>query len=181
MLPSTLQERREFESQIASGALFEPSEDELQSARQPAEFNSNVVWKLEPEYYADGEVHSVHEAIDRAATQSEGNIFLVCDSGSRLNLSFNDKYAVCEYQNDESDEWLYAYTADNLREQVPESLHIVQACPCCGEGMGWYPSRFHMPRTRAFEIFKTVAFRGAPAEVQWLRYGEILWTSRGHG
>ena len=107
ILPSILQERREFESQLASGAVFEPSEHELKSARQPPEFSSNVICKLEPDYYADGDIHSVREAIDVATTQSEGNIFLVCDSGSRLNLSFNDKYAVCEYQNDESDEYLY--------------------------------------------------------------------------
>lgn len=176
------QERREFERRRVSGLLFVPAQEEWNSGKQPEEFSRpDTDWTLEPDYYADNKSNSVLDVISRAAAEPHGNVFLVSKSGARLNLSFTEKYGVCEYQNDDSGDFLCAYTRDNLREQVPPELHVVQACPCCGVGTLWYPSRFHMPRNRAFEIVIALAAKTVPADVDWLDPGDISYTARGHG
>lgn len=49
------------------------------------------------------------------------------------------RLGVCEYQNEKSGDYLYAYTPENLRCQAMHEEHIVQVCPCCGVGLLWYP------------------------------------------
>jgi hypothetical protein len=120
-------------------------------------------------------------AIAAAQSESEGNVFLVTENGGQLNLGFTEAYGVCEYQNEESGEYRYAYSESNLREQVPEDLHVVQACPCCGVGMLWYPSRYHMHRDKAFSILENaVANRDTPG-VEWLETDDFSYTERGRG
>ncbi len=180
--PELRQESREYRRRLTAGELFVPSDAELRSAKQPPEFgNPCTKWELEPEYYADQEPGSVPEIIERAFGDAEGNVFLVSSLGSRLNLSFTVRYGVCEYQNEDAGDYLYACTHENLRRQVEAAHHVVQACPCCGEGTLWYPSRFHMSRDAAFAIIKSLTANVVPSGVLWLEGGDISHTSRGEG
>jgi hypothetical protein len=170
---------REFAEQLASGALFLPSPDERAAAGRPAV----ATWRPEPDYY-EGRERPVPNLIADAAAEPAGYVFLVSDGGARLGLAFNEVYGVCDYQNPGSGESLYAYTSENLREQVPADRHLVQACPCDGVGLHWYPSRFHIPRPAAFAIFSALAqntTEDPPVPVEWLGYGDITFTGRGRG
>jgi hypothetical protein len=120
-------------------------------------------------------------AIAAASSAAEGNVFLVSAHGGQLNLGFTRRYGVCEYQNHESEEFRYAYSDANLREQVPEELHVVQACPCCGVGMLWYPSRYHMPREQAFSILEDAVAHHDTLGVRWLETDDFSRTQRGRG
>jgi hypothetical protein len=176
-------EGQEFDRQLASGALFTPSQSELETAKQPEEFGNNkTIWYLEPEYYEYKlSSSSIEDEIAHAASQTDGFVFLITDRESRLNLSFNQIYGVCEYWDEDSQDNLYAYTANNLREQVTKELHLVQACPYDGVGMLWLPSRFHMPRQQAFEIVSSLISNNIPSNVIWLDSGDISRTDPGHG
>ena len=179
---SRRKERREYERALATGVLFSPGDKERASAQIPEEFIApDTAWELDPEYYAEQDLNTVAECISKAAFESNGNVFLRSRMGARLNLSFTEKWGVCEYQNETTGIYLYAYTSENLREQVPSDVHVVQACPCCGVGMLWYPSRFHMPREVAFGIISTLTSNELPLEVQWLEYGDLSETSCGKG
>ena len=182
-VPSEIRQKsRNYRHDLASGIVFRHTEQELALARQPVEFGrTDTRWQPDPEYYAKDGVTSVQDAIRQAVDASKGNVFLVSMSGSRLNLSFTAKYGVCEYQNEELGDFLYAYSEHNLACQVPVEEHVVQACPCCGVGTFWYPSRFHMPRDLAFNIVRTLVANGVPADVSWLDQGDISHTSRGQG
>jgi hypothetical protein len=172
--------KREFERQLADGVVFVPNDRERSTASIPAEITSGQ-WEPQPEYYAENEIDSAMAAIAAAKPQSNGNVFLVTKNGGQLNIGFTERYGVCEYQNHEAAEFRYAYSESNLQEQVPEELHVVQACPCCGVGMLWYPSRYHMPRDRAFLILENaVANRGTPG-VEWLEADDFSYTGRGRG
>ena len=132
----------------------------------------------------DSGARSAWEVIDLAASQEEGHVFLVSNRAGRVSLAFNETFGVCEYQNEETGDNLYAYTPENLAEQVSADRHLVQACSCCGVGLLWYPSRFHMPRRNAFAVFSALALGGASADaipVEWLDCGDISYTARGSG
>jgi len=177
--------RMEYESKLSSGELFTPSQEQRGTAKRPTEFADPAAsWSPEPEFYKDREARSPQEVIDLAATQPQGHAFLVSNRGGRLSLAFNETFGVCEYQSDETGDNLYAYTPANMTEQVTADRHLVQACSCCGVGLLWYPSRFHMPRQAAFAIFSALAlgFAGATAvPVEWLDCGDMSYTTRGRG
>jgi hypothetical protein len=177
--------RREYEGKLSSGAWFTPSPEERDTAKRSTElYDPAAVWSPEPEYYKDSALRSVREVIDCAASQPQGHVFLVSDRGGRLSLSFNETLGVCEYQNEKTGDNLYAYTPGNLAEQVSADRHLVQACSCCGVGLRWYPSRFHMPRQSAFAVFSELALGAAGAAavpVEWLDCGDISYTVRGRG
>jgi len=175
------QQRRDYERDVAAGALFLPNKAERASARIPRDFGlPDTRWNLEPEYYADSN-STVREVISKAAAEPHGYVFLVSTVGSRLNLAFTEKYGVCEYQNEAAGDYQYAFTCSNLREQVPAGLHVAQACPCCGVEMLWFPSRFHMPRENAFRIISSVVSNGIPSDVEWLDSGDFSQVERGRG
>jgi hypothetical protein len=182
---SIRRELRAFRSKLASGSWFVPSPEEWDAAKRSVEIDDpSVTWGPEPEFYKDRGSPSVRELIEEAAREGKGDVFLVSSGGRRLNLGFNEVYGVCEYQCEETGESLYAYFGENLREQVAADRHIVQACPCCGVGMLSYPSRFHMPRPMAFEVFVALALHepsDALAQVSWLDCGDISCTVRGRG
>ncbi len=141
-------------------------------------------WKLQPDFYREyreGKIETVSEAIREAASRSDGMLFLVSDLNGQLNFGLSAKYGVCEYINEEAGLWLYAYTENNLSEQVDEENHIVQSCPCCGVGMLWYPSRFHLPRAQALELAYRVSTHESPNNVKWLESGDFSLTERGRG
>jgi len=177
--------RGEHKRKLSSGEWFIPSQEERESAKPPTEVGDpTAVWRPEPEYYKDDGAHSAWEVIDIAASQPAGHVFLVSNRGGRLSLAFNETLGVCEYQNDETNDNLYAYTPENLAEQVKIDRHLVQACSCCGVGLLWYPSRFHMPRRTAFAICSGLALGSADADtvpVRWLNCGDISYTARGRG
>lgn len=178
--PKLRAEKREYERRLAAGLVFVPSDDERSTSSIPVELTAGQ-WQLQPEYYAKNKIDTAMAAIATARSQSNGNVFLVTASGGQLNLGFTERFGVCEYQNQETGEFRYAYSETNLREQAPEELHVVQACPCCGVGMLWYPSRFHMPRGNAFSILEhAVTNRGFPG-VEWFAPDDFSYTSRGRG
>jgi hypothetical protein len=175
-------ERRDHERRRASGAYFVPDEREKSSAKRPNDlFDPRTLWKLDADFYGDRPEMSVGDAVAEARTRMKGNIFLVCDSGARLNLSFTEQYGVCEYHNQRMGDFLYARTPANVKEQVDGGSHVVQACPCCGVGTLWFPSRCHMPRANAFEIFEAFALGRGARSAEWLDPGDISHTGRGKG
>ncbi|QDU97050.1 hypothetical protein [Lignipirellula cremea] len=178
--PELRAEKREYERQLAEGLVFTPSPAERANSKLPPEL-ANGQWQLQPEYYAERNFESAMDAIIAAKTESGGNVFLVTDDGGQLNLGFTDRYGVCEYQNQDTGDFRYAYTKSNLREQVPEELHVVQACPCCGVGMLWYPSRYHMPRDRAFSLLENAVSGCESPGVEWLETDDFSYTEHGRG
>ena len=91
-------EHRKFERQVADGSAFTPSDKERASSRVPDEFFS-AQWELQPDYYAERNVHSPMAAIAAAKSESVGNVFLVTGTDGHVNLGFTERYAVCEYEN----------------------------------------------------------------------------------
>src|SRR5438874_1836901 len=130
----TRAKNREYECRLASGIVFRPSDEELESTSIPSELLT-ARWQLQPEYYAAKHKDSAMAVIAEAMSESNGNVFLVTENGGQLNLGFSERYGVCEFQNQESGEFRYAYSDANLHDQVPKELHVVQACPCCGVGI----------------------------------------------
>jgi hypothetical protein len=178
--PELRAKKREYQHQLANGLVFTPSDEERTTSSIPDELSKGR-WQLQPEYYAERSIDSPMAAIVAAKSKPDGNLFLISDCGGQLNLGFTERYGVCEYQNDELGEYRYAYSESNLREQVPENFHVGQACPCCGVGMLWYPSRYHIHRDYAFLILENaVANRGTPG-VEWLESDDFSYTERGRG
>ncbi len=177
--------QRDYEAKLSSGEWFTPSPVERASASRPVELGvPTAAWSPQPEYYADSEAWSGAAVVELAASQPAGHAFLVSDLDGRLSLAFNEAYGVCEYQNEETGAYLYAFTPKNLAEQVAADRHLIQACSCCGVEMLWYPSRFHMPRKTAFAIFSGLALGISDADAPpatWLDCGDISYTARGHG
>jgi hypothetical protein len=177
--------RREHESKLASGAWFIPSAEERGTAKLPCDLvDPAAMWSPEPEYYKESPGRSARDVIEIAAGEQEGHVFLVSNLGGRLSFAFNEVFGVCEYQNGETRDNLYAYTPDNLTDQVSADRHLVQACSCCGVGLLWYPSRFHMPRRSAFGICSELALgrpRADAVPVEWLDCGDTSYTARGRG
>ncbi len=181
--PEQREEGRAFELALARGDLWRPSEIELASARTPASLVHGT-WNLEADYYKDEPNLGVLDAVERAASGQANEVFLVSDSGSRLLVSLNSNYGVCEFQHEQEGDWRYAYSEENLRSQVPESLHLSQPCPCCGVATGWYPSRTHMPRATAIGVLSQVLARSSAEplpRIQWLELGDISRYFKGRG
>jgi hypothetical protein len=170
---------REHRRQLATGEIYTPNKGELASSKLTHELiPANADWKLEPDYYSDSKIGSVNEAVQLARVEEGGHVFLVSDGGFRLNLSFSREYGVCTFLVREKE--YYARGADNLSAQVPEHLHVCSACPCCGVGSGWCPSRFHMQRNTAFSLFSSVAMNQLPA-ANWCDTGDTTLIVRGKG
>jgi hypothetical protein len=166
-------EAREYKRNLETGTFFLPSEEELGSVCIPQEFGaSDTLWNLDSDYYTDTASNIMSFVISQGAQQTSGHVFLISSSGGRLNLSFSEIYGVCEYHNQNTGERMYAYTQHNLREQVSEVYHVVQACPCCGVGMLWFPSRCHMPRKTAFDIVVSLVSGTIPSGMTWLNSGD---------
>jgi hypothetical protein len=179
--PELRTQNREYDRRLANGLVFRPSDEELASTSIPSELLT-ARWQLQPEYYAGKNTESAMAAIAAAISESAGNVFLVTENGGELNVGFTSRHGVCEFQNQESGEFGYAYSDANLRDQVPKELHVVQACPCCGVGMLWYPSRYHMPREKAFSLLENAVANRATPSVQWLAsIDDISYTQPGRG
>ena len=119
--------------------------------------------------------------MDAARGRGNGHVFAWADPSFRLNLTFSQTLAVLAY-TDELGEERYARTNTNLTSQVPADEHLVVPCPCCGVGMFWYPSRFHMPRDAGFAILTaTIDVLGDTLDHLWVPYGDITFGTPGHG
>jgi hypothetical protein len=178
-------EKLAHQRRLETGEVYRPSATELDSAMTPAEFNSSgCQWMLQPEFYSgynDGQITTIDEAISDAESRIDGVLFLVSNLDGQLNLGISSKYGVCEYINEQYGHWLYAYTDNNLEEQVEERYHVVQTCPCCGVEMLWYPSRFHFPRIQALDLVRRVSRCESPNNLSWLDSGDFSFTERGRG
>jgi hypothetical protein len=171
---------KKYEAMLQNGDLWLPSDEELNSERNPFESKNNN-WGLDPEFYEASPIKSVAEVINDAKQLSSGNVFLLSKAGSRLNLSFSEKYGVVEYQNENEGDYLCAYTPHNLKKQVEKSFQVDQACACCGVSLLTYPSRTHMPRDMAFSILVGLISNLDIQDVKWLDFGDISYVSPGHG
>jgi hypothetical protein len=170
-----------FQKQLEDGSYYRLSEAEVHSASVPKILTNGDHWKLQPEYYADENECTPLDVLNRAIDGNKGNIFLVTDEGHQLNVGFSQKYAVCEYQNESLGEFRIAYSDQNLTQQVDETLHVAQACPCCGVSMLWYPSRYHMPKDLAFQIVRDTIERTQTPNVRWIETDDYTYTFRGRG
>lgn len=176
-------EKAEYDRRLREGLVFTPSESELDGALTPRELTDSATrWKLQPEFYAERSEASPNDAISQARREIKGNVFLVSDADGQLNLGFTARLAVLEYQNEGDEHLRCAYSLNkNLRSQVSEDDQVVQACPCCGVGLLWYPSRYHMPREFAFAILESAMKRAAIAEVAWLETDDFSYADCGVG
>lgn len=170
----------EYKRRLAEGLVFVPSDQERSTACIPKEIHCGE-WKPQPEYYAESDIDTALTAISTAKDESAGYVFLVTEGSGQLNLSFNQTYGVCEYRNEATGELCIAYSQSNLKEQVSAELHVIQACPCCGVEMLWYPSRFHMPRDTAFLIIENAIAQQTTEGIEWLEADDISYTEAGRG
>jgi hypothetical protein len=181
--PEEREASRAFDASLALGELWRPSEAEISTARTPSSLSGGN-WHLEFDYYSDHPELTVAEVCRRVSTGELSVAFLASDSGEHLLVSVNSEYGACEYQNDRESDWRYAYCNENLTSQVPKNLHLPQPCACCGVGLGWYPSRTHMPRTIALQILSAIATPSPSTTlpmVQWLELGDISRYAKGCG
>jgi len=177
--PEQKARQSEFVNKLVSGVMWQPSETELASERDP--FQNNIAtWRLEPEYYSDRLDTPISQVIRKAREKKSGNVFLVSDEDSRQNLSNSEKYGVLEYQNDKSSGYLMAHTSHNLKEQVDANFHVDQVDPSCGVCLLWYPSRTHIPKELAFSIFESIVIKSMNSDVKWLDFGDNSYVGRGH-
>lgn len=182
ILPELRAAQREYDRGLTEGLVFIPTDQERSTASLPDELvDAGDKWTPQPEFYAETEIDSAMNAVAAAKSKTDGNVFLVTENGGQLNLGFNKSYGVCEYQNHETGEFRYAFSSSNLRGQVSEELHVVQACPCCGVGLLWYPSRYHMPRHQAFSILENVLANRPSPDIEWLETDDFSYTERGRG
>jgi hypothetical protein len=173
-------ERAEYYRRLATGEVYRPRPEELAAARPSRTLAApDADWTLEPDFYADHGVDGVPDAIRLAEREPRGNVFLVNDAGARLNLSFTETHAVCTFREADETEF-YARTPDCLDAQVPREQHVVSACPCCGVGTGWFPSRFHLPRSTGFAVLRAMT-RHESADEIWLPAGDYTSTIAGTG
>jgi hypothetical protein len=180
--PSERAAKRAFVEALKAGTLYRPNPGEMATALPLADVEpKGSTWSPHGEYYAGTEDCDLASIVDDATQASQGYVVLLSDSGSTFVLAFNDMYGVCEYRNEEAGKYLLAYTPENASAQIPYDLHLGQICACCGVELLWYPSRYHMPRHRAFACLNAVLHRAAEADVQWLDAGDFSETSRGRG
>jgi hypothetical protein len=175
-------ERRAYIESLQSGQAYSPSAKELASAVSFTAVEPEPgQWALHPEYYANEPDQTIASTLDRAVLAPNGNVVLNSASGGTLILAFNSTYGACEYRNDTTDTLLLAHSSENASSQVPEDLQLCQICACCGVGLLWYPSRFHMPRHRAFECVDALIRGTVVDDVRWLDADEISFTQPGRG
>lgn len=173
-------ERAEHRRRVSTGEIYRPSPAELTEARPSRTLAAaGADWKLEPDFYADRTVDGVSDAIQQAEREPRGNVFLVNDAGERLNLAFTEAYAVCTFRDAGETEY-YARTPDCLDTQASREQHVASACPCCGVGIGWFPSRFHLPRGEGFAALIAMT-RHEPAHDTWLPAGNYTSIVAGEG
>ena len=175
-------ERRAHIESIRSGQAYSPSPNELASAVSFAALEQTPgQWELHLGYYANEPGQTIASVLDRAFIAPNGNVVLNSASGGTLILAFNSTYGVCEYRNDMTNTFLLAHSSENASSQVPEDLQLCQICACCGVGLLWYPSRFHMPRQRAFECVDALIRETVVDDVRWIDADDISYTQPGRG
>lgn len=168
-------------NRIATGDIYHVSNNDLLTAKSSDKImTSDSPWTLEPNFYDGHAATSIDEAIKLAMREPNGHVFLVNDLGENLNFSFTEIYAVCTFQTLGSDSGFYARTPDCLNTQVEARYHAPEACPCCGEGIGWFPSRFHLPRKTAFELLQRLINSKSGSEM-WIPTGDYAFTTAGEG
>ncbi|MGL6073916.1 MAG: hypothetical protein ACRC8S_07130 [Fimbriiglobus sp.] len=177
--------RTEYQQRLSSGEIFRPSPAELSTARSLAELAyPSALWYPNPDSYRDSPTLTTQELISRTSEEVSESIFLVSENGASLNVTFNERYGVCEYRDETSNLQLYAYTSENMTQQVSEEWQIGQPCACCGVWLLTYPSRFHMPRKDALGILRLMALgesKTSTPKVEWLTCGDISDTEDGKG
>lgn len=180
MSAESRRERAEHRRRLATGEIYRPGSEELAAARPSHTLvAADADWTLEPDFYADLALDGWQDALRLAEREARGNVFLVDGAGARLNLSFTQSYAVCTFRDADETEF-YARTPDCLDAQVPRDQHVASACACCGVGIGWFPSRFHVPRGTGFAVLRAMARHESAGEL-WLPAGDYTSIVAGEG
>lgn len=173
--------QREYDRRLRTGEVFTLNEDERKTARESNSLGLfAAAWKLEPDYYSDRSADSPSSVLASAAEMPSGEVYLVDGEQKRLNFTFNEFYAVCDY-SDLKLGLFFAYSSDNLRQQVDRECHVGQGCTCCGVGVGWYPSRCHMPRKLGFQLVKAILENERLPQVQWIEADDFSYVNQGKG
>lgn len=175
------EERKIYKASLLSGEVFQPASGDVPLAKSLKDFPAHNNWVLQPEYYEDDDIGDAESVMARATHLEEGNVFLVFEKSQQLNLAFNERYGIIECHNWDEDYSAYIHTDDNLTAQVTAESHLSQNCNCCGVGLNWFPSRFHMPRALAFDIYKAIVNNDERPHVIWLPMGDITYTAKGTG
>ena len=178
MGPAARSARRAFALALADGSAYVPSEVERSSASPlHALMPTHLTWQLEPDFHGQASLASV---LEQAATLAQGHVFLLADSGARVNLGFTADWAVCEFQDEAAAQWRYARSEHQAVQQLPAEQQVTQACPCCGVSVGWFPSRTHLPRQQGFALLAAVVQHQAE-DVLWLNLPDTSHVEAGRG
>ncbi len=176
--------RAEFEADLESGALFQPLASELAGATDPSRLvDTSLLWAVYQDDIASAPVQTVDAALAALAVPQEGQIYLGRLDTHHLTLEVKRDLAVCTLMSGSASKeahYFYALGSANRASQVAGSEHVVAGCPCCGVGMIWHPSRAHMDRSEAVEIFKAVA-RHDYSAARWLAYEPGDFCNPGRG
>ncbi len=179
--PGARAQNRDFLKRLRTSEVFLPSPPELGSARDSdALLRPRRSWRIDD---TDTDLVPSPSTLRPFLELPSGQLFLVSDAHERLSLVFGPSFAVLEYHLETGDDRRYAYTDLNARAQIDRVSQLDQSCPCCGVGMFWYPSRFHMPRSLAFELLLHATTGQAPRiAYKWLEYDDdITHASPGRG
>ena len=183
-IPKKIREETRNELQrIEDGNIF-PSTADIQAGLITNKILlSDTRWLLEPDYYNETPNLSIENVIESAKQSDTGQIYLISNEGSRINLTFNSVYGVCDFQDKEEQYLLYAHSNENSTVQIDKDFHLIQGCPCCGVGMFYFSSCSHMPRNTAFSIYETITVKNEfnINNVFWLDIGDISYNSPGKG
>jgi hypothetical protein len=181
LCPASRADRKAFHRSVTSGDAFAPSAAELASGAVPEFLADRATnWRPEPEFYAGTPITNAAQALAEASSKRTGQVYLTAGKDIWLELAFNEARGVCYLTHAPSSLVRYAFTSTNERQQVSADQHLLQGCPCCGVGLQWFPSRFHMPRKTAFEITAAIA-AGKAAPCTWLDAGDFSRTRQGFG
>lgn len=172
--------QQDYDRRLDSGEVFTPTAVESEAAHGSESLGLRLItWLLEPNYYADRPSESPQMVFASLGELTAGEMYLVDGSQKRLSFTFNGVYAVCEYSDQRG--MYYAYAPENLRQQVDHRHHLAQGCPCCGVGLGWYPSRCHMPKKLGFQLVNTMLAGDDLPPVQWVESDDFSYVSQGKG
>ena len=173
--------RHERQRRIASGEAFRPDAEEVATVIDiHAHLPHDIVWQLEPEFYANRGIPDIEAALAHAINEKHGAVYLCAADDSQLELSLSPQFGVLAIVmgSDEAGGSYYAHTPQNLAVQVPGDQQVVHGCSCCGEGLLNFASRFHMPRALAIETFRNCLKREDAPTTRWLEIPQLFYDGR---
>ena len=176
------QKTREFKEKVESGQL-QVSNEQLSNSKNNQDLNLlTQIWSLDSEYYNDQTLDKVDAQIEKIRSKDQDSLHLYSNNGSRINFVFNKEYSVCEYHDEEFNDFVFVYNENNATNQVSECFQLEQSCPCCGVGIFTYSSHCHMPRNQGFKIlYDILGKQTSGINYKWLELDDLSYVSPGFG